>query len=173
MLTLQKTHTATIMIDDEPVRVHVKRLIKPEAVAFEKGFFQHGQPRGADETSTDDERRAAARTFIEDSIAAYVTAEEGDIVDDGRPVVSGEDVIRTFCARGDILAAFYQLVYSQNFLGKAQKTILSGLPFLSPGSRLDSDGPVSPTVAETSNPADARREETPGDNAESSTAKIH
>ena len=161
MLTLSKAHQATLTIDDEVVHVYVKRFVKAEAVAFEREFFRHGEKRGTAEST--EEEKAASRQYIEDSIAAYITVKEGDIVDDGRPVTTGEDVIRAFCARTDVLTAFYQLIYSQNFLGKAQKKILSEQRFSFPGSarsmrRLDGDRPApiaTPVEPSSSAPIDA------------------
>lgn len=135
-LELKSTHDTTITIDDEPVLTHIKRLTKTEAIAFERDFLKHGRPRGTQEM-TDEERDArstAARQFMEDSITAYVSVESGQIIDDGRPVASGEDLIRTFAARADVLGAFYQSIYTENFLGKAQKKILNAQPFFAPGS---------------------------------------
>ena len=181
MLTLSKTHPATLTIDDEPVKVNIVRMTKAQAIAFEREFFRHGQSRGSAEPTEDDKN--AARQFVEDSITAYVTVDPDQIVDDGRPVVSGEDVIRTFCSRADVLTAFYQLVYASNFLGKVQKKILSEQPFSFPGSQRSIQGrngelpePIA-TSAESSSTAptaDATgsSDESKGE-SESSGAKVH
>ena len=75
MLTLSNVHKPTITIDDEPVIVHVKRLSKAEAIAFERDFFKFGQPRGSAERT--EQEAAEMREFLETSIIVYVTAAPG------------------------------------------------------------------------------------------------
>ncbi len=181
-LTLQKTHPVTLTIDDEPVRIHVKRMVKGEAIDFERDFFRYGQPRGSKEATTDESE--AAREFVSDSISRFITVEEGDIIDNGHPVTTGEDVIRTFCTRGDVLGAFYRVIYSENFLGKAQKKILSAQPFFFPGSqqsipRPDGDRPeataANAEISISASPEDATdvSEPSPTDDPPLSGPKVH
>ena len=178
-----KTHDTTIHIDDEPVLVHIKRFTRTEALAFQREFNRFGTPRGtadvtAEEKAAHDE---AARQFVEDSIAAYVTVAPGQIVDDEKPVTSGEDLIRLFCARADVLTALYQAIYVENFAGKAVKNVLSSQPVFSPGSIptrtpiLAGDGP-GPTAASAEHSGTASNEAaTDGSAPESSgeTPKVH
>ena len=183
MLTLTKQHTAVLTIDDEPVTVHVKRLTKGEAIAFERAFMAFGAPRGS--AAGTEESNIAAREFIEDSISSFVSIDPNQIEDDGRPVVTGEDLIRMFCARADVLMALYQAIYAENFLGKAQKKILRTLPFFSPGSAAsmplqngDKQGAIADAVESSSTAssaaATAANDETPAATPKSSgDTKVH
>lgn len=135
MLTLSSVHKTTIRIDDEPVEVHVKRMTRGEGIAFEREFQRFLTPKGQLTPEEKDQHEANARTFIEDSIATYVSVPAGQIVEDERSLTTGEDLIRAFCTRKDVLLGFYQAIYSENFLGRALKNALSSQPIFSPGSR--------------------------------------
>lgn len=141
--TKSPTHDITLTIDDEPVRAHVKRLSKDEGLAFHREFTQLGRQRGTGTLSDEElsKREAEAQAFIEGSIAAYVTFEAGDCIGDDGPIVSGADIAEAFRFRIDVMSACYQAIYSENFLGKAQKKILRSLRTFSPGSRLPTEHP--------------------------------
>jgi hypothetical protein len=141
--TKSPTHDLTLTIDDEPVRAHVKRLTKDEGLAFMREFTRFGRQRGSVELAEADRaaRETEVLTFIEESIAAYVTFEPGDCLGDDGTIVTGAQIIEAFRFRVDVLSACYQAIYAENCLGKAQKKILNSRRTFSPGSTLPTEPP--------------------------------
>jgi hypothetical protein len=180
-LTLTRTHDTTLTIDDEPIRTHIVRFTKGQSLAFERAFRTHGRDRGT--TPATEEEQAAARDFVEESIRAYVSIDAGQITDDGHDVTTGDDLIRSFCSRADVLGAFYGSIYTENFLGLAQKKISRARPAFSPGSAssLETGGRTpAPTAGSagsstTASPARATASNgsTDADDPDSSGEKVH
>lgn len=178
--TKSPTHDLTITIDDEPVRVHIKRLTKDEIIAFRREFARFGQPRGTAEETEDQAaaRRTGAQAFVEQCITDYVAFKSGDVVGDDGPVVTGAQILETFYARADVIGACYEAIYSENCLGKAQKKILNSLRIFSPGSTPSLESPAGPKPASTALPVDDSTTAAPaaatGDPAPSpSGGKVH
>lgn len=153
-LAVSNKHQMTITIDDEPVTLLVARMTRQQALDFEREFRRHGQRRGDPEAFNalpEKEREAVnddVLRFMEGAISSLVTVAEGQITDDGRPVSTGDDLLRAFPGRWDVLAAAYQAIYAANFMGKAQKNALCSQPIFFPGSQrstptVDGDGPAS------------------------------
>jgi hypothetical protein len=141
--TTSPTHDITLTIDDEPVRAQIKRLSKDEGFAFFREFTRLGRQRGNGEVSDEEltRREQAAQTFIESSIVANVAFEAGDCIGDEGPIVTGAQIVEAFRFRVDVMGACYQAIYSENFLGKAQKKILNSRHIFSPGSKLPTAPP--------------------------------
>lgn len=192
MLTLGRTHDTTITIDNEKVLLHIKRLGKAEAIAFERDFKRYGQPKGSAERTPEEQTKfeEEVRAYLEHTISAFVSVEPGCISDSGKDVISGDDFLATFCARNDVLLAAYQSVYATNFLGAAQKKILSSQPGFYPGSEQsipkasgEKPGPTAGSAASSSSASgeaatassdspDTASDETSA-NTESSGPKVH
>jgi hypothetical protein len=153
--TKSPTYDITITIDDEPVRLHIKRLSKTEVIAFRKEVAKY-EPRGvAEETDAAREaRQEAARLFQEACIRDYIAVESGDVVVDGESVVTGAQLVEAFYNRLDVLDALATAVYAENCMGKAQKKILNSLRRFSPGSTPSTPTPAGAGLVSTAAPVD-------------------
>lgn len=142
--TTSPTHDLTLTIDDEPVRAKIHRFERQEGIAWRRRFVHYGRPRGSwpdldqetpEQQTAREQFEDECRIFTDQSVTSYVTFAEGDVADDtGAPIVSGADIVRAYENRTDVLSACLQAIFSENFLGKAQKKILSSRRIFSPGS---------------------------------------
>lgn len=136
LTTTSPTHDLTILIDNEPVRLHIARFTRDQAIAFRCAYRQH--QRATLRAGVDDAKLAAAEAagfeFGCQAIVAYVTVEPGDIVVDGVAVVTGQQCVDAFYSREDVIKAAYQAIYSENCGGAELKKTFAAEGFFSPGS---------------------------------------
>jgi hypothetical protein len=156
--TLSPAYDLTMLIDNEPVRVHVQRLSRDLVIALRQKVADL-EPRGTVE-ETDAQRAARTRAsfdYAEECIRAYVTFEPGDVtLDDGTDVVTGDQIVQAFYNRQDVLDALASAVYAENCLGAPQKKILKSSRRFSPGSTPSIPSPAGGAPVSTAGPADEK-----------------
>jgi hypothetical protein len=102
--------------------LHIKRMSRPEIDVFETKWAELIEPRGDLKELTPaeiKEREKAQLTFFEESIRAYVTVDEGLLVDRGKAVTDGAGLIGMFYSRKDVLSDFLVAIFTENRLGGA------------------------------------------------------
>lgn len=156
MLRVSKTYKSTLHIDDEPVRLVIKKLSQDEFTDFSHEFDRLGKihtaeqldlrPRAGEEDLTReqieakryfemsaeertkfeaDDKAEAARSneWARAVIVQYVSAEPGQIYDEdeNRELTSGEDLVRHFGARPDVLRDLVGEIFLVNRLSDEDK----------------------------------------------------
>lgn len=144
LTVLTRTEDVTITIDGTPIKVTVKKMERKEGIAWKREYKRHFQKRGSEEKfaaldeSARDQVDDEANAFIEASITKYCSLAEGEIdVDDAENphVLTGEQIVKTFGLRFDVLFAFYIAINYANFLGAEEKNDLRSQSVFFPGSQ--------------------------------------
>ena len=113
-------HPSHIAIDGEILSIRVARLGPLQSTSFNEKFRRIGA--GGDLTSKDAAlEEAEAKAFISDSIGQYVTVDDGELFADGMPITLGEDLVRLFGAREEVLSELLMTIFLENTLNADQK----------------------------------------------------
>jgi hypothetical protein len=163
-VTRQKFFPYTVTIDGQSVRLRLKRLSPSEFEEYRAMLSALGQKRGApasmgDEsiTATLEDVRAevaymkANAAWQEEVFEAYVTVEEGDVIDGDLAVSNGRQFAAMFPGH-PMLAAVLAELYLSNALTDEQKKTLQSRSGSATGSRdapsPELSGPTPATVVE-------------------------
>lgn len=129
-LRISSVFRSTITIDGETIPIKIKRLDPSEALAFNRQFTRMGQAaikqRAGDVTLSpedEDQSEQKAKDFLVQAVSQFVTVEPGYIYldDSDVPLTKGEDLVRTFGARDDVLSELLLLIFMENRLNAEQK----------------------------------------------------
>lgn len=164
-VTRQKTFPYIVTIDEQPVRLSLKRLSPGEFEEYRAMLSALGQKRGAplsmgDESATAtiaDLRAEAAylranAEWQEEVFDAYVTVQDGDVVEDGLIVTNGRQFAAMFPGH-PMLAGVLAELYLANALTDTQKKTLQSRSASATGSP-DAPAPgAGETPAPTAAPA--------------------
>lgn len=146
-VTRQKSFPYTVTIDGQPVRLTLKRLSPGEFEEYRAMLGALGQKRGSPAsmgdtagTATIADLRAEAAylranaDWQQEVFDAYVTVQEGDVLEDGVSVTNGRQFAAMFPGH-PMLADVLAELYLSNVLTDTQKKTLQSLSGSVTGSR--------------------------------------
>jgi len=160
----------TVTIEDQPVRLIIKRLTVPEFEAFQAKFIAMGQGRGAPvsaEGSSQTPEQVDAQVaylkanaeWLQDTFNDYVAVTPGDLCDEDAdgfsiPVTNGKQFADMY-AGTPIPAQVLARIYLENVLTEAQKKTLRSASDSVNGSTIE---PATAAAGETPAPTAASAE---------------
>jgi len=116
MLKVTSKFSTTINIDNEDVRLLIKRFTPQEAVAFSVQFAKLG---AAGDTTPE----AEAMEFVTSAFKTFVEVEEGQVYLDGsqKSITSGEEFAGLFAGRNAVMIEVLSLIALENKLSASDK----------------------------------------------------
>ena len=130
-MSTSQTHSTfgvTLVIDDVPIGVRIKRMTNTEFDAFAAGFDRWVRsPRGPEETVEKRRtREQASAAWLRQALDDYLTILPGEIAhDDGREITRGGELLEVYAARlNAVVPQAVSLVYGQNQVSEKEKADL-------------------------------------------------
>jgi hypothetical protein len=110
---------------DEQEKDERGRYVIADSVIYERRRDELDPAALAAYRTADEDDEHFSKVFMQAAIEQYISAPEGQIVDDeDRPVTTGAQLVRFFCARGDVLRTLVVAIYAANSMSADLKKVL-------------------------------------------------